>query len=291
MPETQQQFTVDDKCFEAGDGTRLAYYLWHRKAASDCRALVLILHGIGYHARPYEVVARSMKIEGATFAALDLRGHGRSAGNKGELPPITKIVQDIGDWVEHMQASFLGVPTFLVAESMSGPFGTLYTLERPGSIDGLILAAPAVLPGWRQLVIGESLNAMASAATSPNSPTIDLSGKRLRMGSNNDVFPEMRTNDPDAMQAVSPQYMLRIGEAIARLMARRSLATKTPVLILHGDGDKVLSPLGSRVLFQRIKSPDKNLMIIPGANHTLFWDQASSAVFTIMDNWIEGRLP
>ena len=38
-------------------------------------------------------------------------------------------------------------------------------------------------------------------------------------------------------------------------------------------------------------SPDKNLVVLPGANHTLFWDQPSQAVFSVISNWIEGRLP
>jgi len=64
-----------------------------------------------------------------------------------------------------------------------------------------------------------------------------------------------------------------------RLMGRLSMTTATPVLILHGGSDKILAPFGSRVLYHRIMSPDKNLMILPGANHTLFWNQSSAAVW------------
>ena len=83
---------------------------------------------------------------------------------------------------------------------------------------------------------------------------------------------------------------MRIAGAIARLMSRRSLATNASVQILHGDGDKVLSPVGSRFLYHRLRSPDKSLVILPGANHTLIWDQSSRAVFTVMSNWIAGRI-
>jgi alpha-beta hydrolase superfamily lysophospholipase len=287
----QQELETEELHFEASDGTRLAYYLWQQQPPSQCRALVLILHGIAFHARPYKIVAQSVAVEGATFVAMDIRGHGQSSGTPGELLSTARMVQDISDWVEHLQATFIGVPTFLIAESMSGPYGTLYTLDHPGSVDGLVLIAPATLPSWRQLVMSDSLNTLVSAITKPFAPSIELSGERLRMGSNSDEFPELRVRDPDAIQVVSPQYVLRIGEAIARLMGRLSMATATPVLILHGGSDKILSPFGSRVLYHRIASTDKNLMILPGASHTLFWDESSAAVYSIIGEWIQGRLP
>ncbi|MDA0769535.1 MAG: alpha/beta fold hydrolase [Chloroflexi bacterium] len=285
-----QELTSEDQFFEAEDGARLAYYVWNRQAPSKCRALVLILHGIGFHARPYKVVAESSEVLGATFAALDLRGHGRSGGPIGEMPPAARVLQDIEDWIEHLQASFLGVPIFLIAESMSGPYGMLYALDHPGGVDGLILVTPAVVPGWRQTLMGDSLSDLVSLALAPSRPSIDLSGPRLRMGSNDAVFPELRISDPDAMQSVSPRYLSRIGETVGRLMVRRSLTTKTPVLILHGERDKILSPVGSRILYHRLKSPDKSLLILPGANHTLFWDQSSHAIFSVISNWISGRI-
>lgn len=287
----QQELETEELYFESNDGTRLAYYLWRRQPHSQCRALVLLLHGIAFHARPYKIVAQSVVVEGATFAALDIRGHGQSSGTQSELPSTARMVQDISDWVEHLQATFIGVPTFLIAESMSGPYGTLYTLDHPGCVDGLVLIAPATLPNWRQLVMGDSLHTLVSAITKPHAPSIDLRGERLRMGSNEDEFPELRVRDPDAIQVVSPQYVLRIGKAIVRLMGRLSMTTATPVLILHGGSDNILSPFGSRILYHRIASSDKNLMILPGANHTLFWDQSSIAVYSIISEWIKARLP
>lgn len=288
--EAPQKLIREDHYFEAGDGTRLAYYLWDLQAASQCRALVLVLHGIGYHARPYEIVAEALDLPGVMYAALDFRGHGRSGGQSGKLPATARMVQDISDWVEHLQATFLGVPIFLIAESMAGPYSVLYTLDNPGSVQGLVLVAPAVIPSWRQALVGGSVRSLISMVRRPLSPTVDLSRDRLRMGSNEAAFPDLRVNDPDALQAVSPLYVLRIGEAIVRLMARSKLVTDTSVLILHGEGDKVLSPAGSRILYRRLKSPDSNLVVLPGANHTLLWDQSSKAVFTIINNWIQGRI-
>ncbi len=286
----QQELETEQLFFGADDGTQLAYYLWQRQPPSKCSALVLILHGIAFHGRPYKIVAQSVVVEGATFAALDIRGHGQSSGKSGELPFTPRMVQDINNWVEHLQATFIGVSTFLIAESMSGPYSTLYTLDHPGSVDGLVLIAPASLPTWRQLVMGDSLNTLVSAIAKPFAPSIHLAGERLRVGSNDDEFPGLRVRGTDAIQMVSPQYLLRIGEAIAWLMGRLSMTTATPVLILHGGSDKIPAPFGSRVLYHRIMPPDKNLMILPGANHTLFWDQSSAAVYSIICEWIQGRM-
>ena len=229
----QQELETKQLFFEADDGTQLAYYLWQRQPPSKCRALVLILHGIAFHGRPYKIVAQSVVVKGVTFAVLDIRGQGQSSGTSGELPFTARMVQDINNWVEHLQATFIGVPTFLIAKSMSGPYSSLYTLDRSGRVDGLVLTAPATLPIWHQLVMGDSLNTLVSAITKSFAPSIDLTGERLRESSNDDGFPDLRVRDPDAIQMVSPQYLLRRGKAIARLIGRLSMTTATPVLILH----------------------------------------------------------
>ncbi|MCI0438335.1 MAG: lysophospholipase, partial [Chloroflexi bacterium] len=90
-----------------------------------------------------------------------------------------------------------------------------------------------------------------------------------------------------SVNSVSARYILRIAQAIASVFLRKSLTISAPTLIIHGGKDRILSPLGSRLLNLRIKAPEKRLVILPEAYHTLLWDKSSSAeVLALMEDWI-----
>ena len=66
----------------SADGTKLAFRAWPEPAAMLTFAVV---HGLGEHSGRYERFARGMaRYQMATYA-LDLRGHGNSAGQRGHV--------------------------------------------------------------------------------------------------------------------------------------------------------------------------------------------------------------
>src|SRR5204863_5981347 len=68
--------------FNSADGTRLAFRAWPDSAATLTFAVV---HGLGEHSGRYERFARGMaRFQVATYA-VDLRGHGNSAGQRGNV--------------------------------------------------------------------------------------------------------------------------------------------------------------------------------------------------------------
>lgn len=287
----KQPLTTTQRAFTTSDGVKLSYYTWSREPLATSSVLILVLHGIGFHAKPYMVAAENIGVAGATFAALDFRGHGGSGGIRGELVSPQRMVDDIAEWVAHMRATLQASATFLIAESMAGPYGFLYAIQNPQMLNGLVAVAPAVLASWRQALHPNSLKASMMLLGNASSPVIELGGSRLRSGSRDSRFVFERSEDTIALQTISPKYVLRIGEAIGKLMTQGSLSTQAPVLILHGNRDNILSPWGSRLLHHRLRSPDKSLVILPGAYHTLLWDDTSPTVFNIIGSWISMRLP
>src|SRR5260370_934413 len=61
------------------DGTRLAYRAW---PVQDARLTLAVVHGLGEHSGRYERFARGMAEFGFATWAVDLRGHGESAGQR-----------------------------------------------------------------------------------------------------------------------------------------------------------------------------------------------------------------
>ena len=275
--------------FLASDGEELSYAVWHREPMQKCPTMVLVLHGIGFHSAPYRTVAENIARPGTLFAGLDLRGHGRSGGVRGEMAPLSRILQDIEEWRRDLSHLALSTEMLLIGESMTGPYAALYCAHNPGTLKGLVLVAPAVLSSWRQLLHGDTASFLFTAALRPSSAKVDLVGWRLELSSRDSGFVQQRRSDPLGLDVVGRTYVSNIAGAITRLMAGGRRSVSCPILVLHGARDQALTPFGSRLLLSRLRSPAKRLVVLPDAYHTLFWDSSSPRVFAEIEGFISNN--
>jgi pimeloyl-ACP methyl ester carboxylesterase len=75
--------TGRERALEIADGVELAARLWGPEPGSSGRAPLVLMHGIASNLRTWDPVARRLADAGRTVAALDFRGHGRSASPAG----------------------------------------------------------------------------------------------------------------------------------------------------------------------------------------------------------------
>ena len=80
--------------------------------------------------------------------------------------------------------------------------------------------------------------------------------------------------------------MVRADERLEREFGQITL----PVLILHGDADKVTRPGGSQQFYDNAGSRDKTLKLYPGHAHDLLNDVDKDLVLGDITRWIEARL-
>jgi lysophospholipase len=85
--------------FTGWDGTRIFYRYFPVPGA---RHAVLMVHGYGEHSGRYEEFPEKMKHPSAQFAIMDLRGMGRSGGEKGTVPAFEDYLRDFSAFVEHL---------------------------------------------------------------------------------------------------------------------------------------------------------------------------------------------
>ena len=170
------------RSFVLADGCELSYCVWSREDDQTPNALVLVLHGIGFHAEPYGVLAQNIDIPGLAFVGLDFRGHGLSEGERGKMPSVKTMLGDVDEWVKHIGSLYPTSDLYLLAESMAGPYGALYAARNPKSFKGVLFVAPAMFPSWRQVFRLDTFNDMVGLLTKPNGANVDLSGSRLTAG-------------------------------------------------------------------------------------------------------------
>ena len=89
------------------------------------------------------------------------------------------------------------------------------------------------------------------------------------------------------------RFPVRTGAEILwalRRIRRRMEAIEVPLLLLHGTGDMVTDPDGSRQLHVRAGSADKTLRFYEGLYHDLFHEPEKERVLDDVLEWLGARL-
>jgi len=277
---------AESRFITASDGVDLHYLRWS-SGRSPPRAAIIFLHGIASHAGWFGETAADLNRQGVAVYGPDRRGSGRSGGPRGHLERYGRALDDVEEMVRLVSSEHRATPIFLAASSWAAKLAVVYAAERPGSLSGLLLLGPGLLPRvnlspTRQffVVVG---HLVAPTARLPipltpelytaNRPYVDLiRGDRLRL-----------------LEATT-----RFFWETARLDRRRGRASarlKLPLLVLQGQDDKMMDVAKTRRWFFRLEVEDKTYVAYPGAGHTLDFEPDRGRYLADMLAWLSDRLP
>lgn len=212
--------------------------------------VVVVVHGIGEHAGRYKRVASYFNEKGVALIAMDLRGHGKTPGVRGDASTRNDIFGDIDALIEYAKSTYPGVPVIVYGHSMGGGIVSDYRARgnTNGTVQGFIISAP-----WLLLVNSFPDAAVkAIGAVSKLLPKLKISSACDENDLGNPEFVRPYKDDP----LVHPYITLRtayqcfsIGKAIAEgTNEKNENEGKVPTLLMHGSLDKICDVNGSRKL-------------------------------------------
>jgi alpha-beta hydrolase superfamily lysophospholipase len=270
------------------DGVELALYRW--PCAAPMRATVALLHGLAEHAGRYAPLAQRLGAAGIELVSIDLRGHGRSPGERTWVARFDAYLDDARALLD--AATRPGVPLFLMGHSMGGTIATLFAIERLDAfvskarpLAGLVLSSPALAPGKdvpRWMLAASRL----VSRLWPRYPAMKIEPVLL---SRDPLVVQANRADPLVHHAAVPA---RTGAEILGAMARIEQgrgALRMPVLVYHGTADKLTEPEGSRAFVAHVGSPDRTLTLYEGAYHETMNDLDRECVIDALTQWVLAR--
>jgi acylglycerol lipase len=267
------------------DGVELALYRW--AGAAPVRATVALLHGLAEHAGRYAPLAERLNAAGIELVAVDLRGHGRSPGERTWIARFDEYLLDARALIG--AAAREGVPLFLMGHSMGGTIAALFAIERLAAFErevhpvtGLVLSSPALAPGkdvprWMLA---------ASRIVSRLWPRYQAMKIEPALLSRDRRIVEANRADPLVHHAGIPARTgAEILAAMARIEQGRS-ALRLPVYVYHGAADQLTEPEGSRAFAARVGSIDRTLTLYENAYHETMNDLDRDNVIEALKQWI-----
>jgi alpha-beta hydrolase superfamily lysophospholipase len=254
------------------------------------RAVVVISHGFGEHGGAYDHVAAAVgPALGVDFLAPDFRGHGRSPGRRGVVRRYDELCSDLDAALDWCDRALPGIPRFVLGHSNGGQVALRAELDPTvrHKIAGLILSNPSIrlatyVPRYK-ILLGRFLLKVAPTLTLPAT-----------------LASEAMTSDPE-MQALHRDDLLRHGRISppfyfgmvegGKMIAERAGEITAPVLMLVGGSDPIVDSTETRLVFDRLGSPDKTLMLYPRMLHEPLNDLGRERVFEDVEAWLRARLP
>jgi alpha-beta hydrolase superfamily lysophospholipase len=282
---TQQSADISmrEETIQGAAGLNLFTRSW--RPAGAPRGVAVLVHGFNSHSGYYFWVAGQLAASGLAVYALDLRGRGKSDGERFYVEKMTDYVRDVEALMAVVKSRDAGLPIFLLGHSAGGVVSCLYTLEHQRKLAGLIcesFAFQVPAPDFALAVL-KGLSHVA-----PHAHVLRLKNEDF---SRDPKVVEAMNSDPLIAHEVQPTLtvaeMVRADERLKKEFPQITL----PVLILHGTLDKATKPSGSQLFFDTAGSTDKTLKLYDGHFHDLLNDLGKEQVMADVSDWIRARLP
>ncbi|GAB4535784.1 MAG: monoacylglycerol lipase [Pleurocapsa sp.] len=268
--------------FSVIQNLELYYQSWHPN--ENVRGIVVFIHGLGGHSGVFDNLVEFLVARNFSVYGFDLRGHGRSPGQRGYINNWSEFREDVQAFLHFVRIQECDRPLFLLGQSLGGTIALDYALRYPSGLQGLVVLSPAlgVNISPLKLIIGRIFSRFFPRFT------LDT-GIDLTTGS----------RDPQVVAGYAADT-LRHTQGTARLATEffntvtwietHARDLQVPLLILHGQADRVTLVENSRLFFERVTLADKEIKEYPDSYHELHNDLNYQEVLADIGSWLERHL-
>ena len=268
--------------FQGANGLELYYQSWHPQAKA--KAVLVVVHGHGGHSGIFTRMVEHLVDRHYLIYSFDLRGHGRSPGQRGYINSWAEYRTDLTAFVNLVKTQQPDLPLFLIGQSMGGIIALDYVLQESVRLSGTILMSPALgisISPWK-LLVGKILSGIL--------PHFALNTSMdFTTGSRDREMVSACAEDPLRHRQGTARLATELLQTIDWVNAR-AINLQVPLLILHGGGDRITPLESSKIFFDNVTLSDKEIREYPDSYHELQNDLDYQEVFADMEDWLEKHL-
>lgn len=242
------------------------------------RATIIIVHGLAEHQGRYDYVVSKLNEWEYSVYRFDNQGHGKSEGQRTYINSYRNFSDDVHEIVSLAKEQNCGEKVFVLGHSMGGMISTVYGIDYPNEVDGIILSAGVTIDKSKLI---ESNKDVDDDAVIPN-------GLGHLICTDKSVVDDYE-NDPLVCHVTLGKIYKECYKAVSYIKENMN-QFEYPALILHGEDDKIVSCEDSNILYENISSADKTLKLYPSLYHEILNEFEKDKVLSDIHNWVEERI-
>jgi len=276
----EQVYKSQTRYFTVRDNKRIFAYRFPNRSENT----IVLIHGVASSAYMYNKTAGLLQeATQAEIYAIDLRGHGHSDGNIGDVDYINQYVDDLADIINEIRKEKPNGKIIIAGHSMGGGVALRYAMEKQyEQADGFLLFAPLIghnSPAFPQAQAGENL---------AEEPFMKIHIERIigltmlnEIGNHNyDNLPVLFFNLPEAVPLRKYSYRANKSTTPDDYVAGLKAVDK-PMLVLMGSKDEAFSSTATKKAI--LKNSNGEIQIIDKVSHNGIRHNAQS--FTFIKDW------
>lgn len=271
--------------FQTSDNLSLYGQSW--MPDTQAKAVIILIHGSLEHSGRYSHIADYFVQHGYTVYAYDLRGHGRSEGERAFIGSFNLLLLDLESFIAFVRQKEINKPIFLLGHSAGGSIIILSAINNNlPDIKGAILSAPVL-----KLNTGlPFMTAFFSSFMGYFLPRMKLNKLNAKLLSQDPEVISSYLKDPLVYkEGLFAGVLSEFIRTINKIQAQMEAVT-IPLLILHGTKDYFADIKGSKQLYDRSCSKDKTLNLYENFYHELFNEPGKEKVFRNITSWLDKRV-
>lgn len=269
--------------WKSNDGLEMYACSWAPEETPE--AVVCLVHGLGEHSGRYAHVGQAFSDAGLALLAFDLRGHGKSGGQRGHFPSFEAVMDDIHRHIQQVDEKFPGLPVFLYGHSLGGLLVLNYATYHKHSLSGVI----ATGAGLRSPVLEQKAKLALSKILGGLLPTVTIPTGLDANGISRDPGVVRAYKDDPLVHDVATLSGARVGiGAVDRAFAHAG-EFSTPLLIMHGTADRVTYVRGSQE-FAALVPENCTQKFWDGLYHEIHNEPEQNEVLAFMIDWMNTQL-
>lgn len=247
------------------------------------KALVYIVHGVCEHNERYDYLTEKLLEGGYSVIRHDLRGHGKSGGEKGYVSSHRRYSDDLKEIIEKTKEESRKNKIFVIGHSMGAFISAYCSILYKNTADGQILSGiPATLLPLKDIKLLRRLpyNIFPKVKTKNSLADKVSSDKKVVENYKNDPL-----NLKSTTLKLSAEMFIKGPECLAENIGEYSV----PCLLLHGGDDKIVTPDSSLWFYKNINSVDKKRKLYPGLYHEILNEPRRDNVIEDILKWLDER--
>jgi len=259
------EITEQTHTFDSWDGAKLFYRSWIRP--DDTGKAVILLHRGHEHSGRVERLFKELRLDGFSGFAYDMRGHGRSEGERGYADNYDVWTKDLNAYINHIRDTHGILPEkmAIVASSVGAVNAVTWVHDYGVSVRCLVLAAPA----FRIRLYVPLAIPLLRLLWKIMPRAFITSYVRSRMLTHDEDEAKAYDADPLITRRIAVSVLIGLHDTARRILADAGAIT-TPTLVMTAGSDYVVENRAQFQFVESISSVVKEHVVYPNSFHGMF---------------------
>lgn len=252
---------------------------YKRDLIDNPKAVILISHGLAEHCGRYDYTSKKLNDFGYSVYRYDHRGHGLSDGRRGFIKKADDLFEDANTFVDLVKLENPNKPIFMLGYSLGGHTLAGFGCKYKDKVSGMVFCSSLICDTLGLTDIG--YKSLEPYTLIPECNSHDLTHDLEAIYS--------YENDSLVLENITLGMYNSLKES-CHTIENKLADFNYPCLILHSSSDTVVSSDDSKLLYDKISSTDKELMLLNGLYHKLLDEIMKDEILNKISNWIDDRI-